>query len=275
MATHLSRSYFLFCWYTMSTLLILDSTCQGLQLTNVALHKPATMSSIRSELQDPQRAVDGWKNTNFPNCVHTNSSDPSSAVRWWRVDLLGLFEVHKVVITNRGDCCGSRLRDFNILVDRYLLNSSSSRQDSSILCLHHSGPVAQGATVTLNCDQPVTGRYVTLAKTPEVLHFCEMEVLAVPAEMAVRSSTFHVSRDKRATDDVIKTAWDEYVFGCTSACAAEPRCTAVNFQTNSAASGAGGTGLCQLLAYTRNSLQSENGWDFYQQSDAGFEIEFL
>ncbi|XP_076461951.1 fucolectin-like [Babylonia areolata] len=276
MAIHMSRSCVLFFWYTISALLILDSTCQGLQLTNVALHKPAISSTCLNRWNCvPEKAVDGNKDTYVTYCIHTYG--PSSKPHWWRVDLLGLYEIHWVVITNRGDCCGNRLRDFDILVDRDMFNSSSGRQDSSTLCLHHSGPVAQGATVTLNCNQPVTGRYVTVIKgaDTDALHFCEIEVLAAPASVVSRSSTFSYRTGERATAVVIKTTVDEHVISCTSACVAEPRCTAVNFKTDTASSEAKGKGICQLLAYTPGTLEVDKGWDFYQQNDARFETEFV
>lgn len=79
--------------------------CISSALTNVALNKPATQSTLHPTYGRPGKAVDGNKGTHISQCTHTADVD-SSPVRWWRVDLQGLFEIHAVVITNRGDCCG-------------------------------------------------------------------------------------------------------------------------------------------------------------------------
>ena len=77
---------------------------------------------------------------------------------------------------------GFRLADFDVSVARALSDPTQGWQESSEQCLHHAGPVADGATVTLDCAHPATGRYVTLVLPTDAhpLHFCEMEVLALP-----------------------------------------------------------------------------------------------
>ena len=77
----------------------------GSRLTNVALNKPATQSTYHGLYGRPENVVDGNKNTSISQCTHTAFAD-SNPDRWWRVDLQGMFEIHTVVITNRGDCCG-------------------------------------------------------------------------------------------------------------------------------------------------------------------------
>ena len=77
----------------------------GSGLTNVALNKPATQSTYYSYHGRPENVVDGNKDTSIFQCTHTANID-TNPDRWWRVDLKGMFEIHTVVITNRGDCCG-------------------------------------------------------------------------------------------------------------------------------------------------------------------------
>jgi len=77
----------------------------GSGLTNVALNKPATQSTYHQLLGRPENVVDGNKSTSLSQCTHTAIPD-TNPDRWWRVDLQGMFEIHTVVITNRGDCCG-------------------------------------------------------------------------------------------------------------------------------------------------------------------------
>ena len=63
-----------------------------------------------------QKAVDGNTNSNFheKSCSHTRKGDSEP---WWEVDLGHAYNVAGVEITNRGDCCGNRLENFNVTVD--------------------------------------------------------------------------------------------------------------------------------------------------------------
>ena len=64
-------------------------------------------------------AVDGRSATNFfiRSCTHTQFENKA----WWRVDLLQVEPVSEVYIVNRGDCCGQRLNNFEILVGKLAL----------------------------------------------------------------------------------------------------------------------------------------------------------
>ena len=84
---------------------------------NLAAGKKTSQSSIRYG-GDSKRAVDGKATTNYfsLSCTHTaNSLKP-----WWKVDLGQLYLVSNVKITNRGDCCSSRLSNFDVKVDNKL-----------------------------------------------------------------------------------------------------------------------------------------------------------
>ena len=60
------------------------------------------------------RAVDGNSNSQWRgrSCTHTNRQRNA----WWRVDLGADYKVGMVKLTNRGDCCGNRLSNFDIRV---------------------------------------------------------------------------------------------------------------------------------------------------------------
>ena len=51
-----------------------------------------------------RNAVDGNRNSDmaYGSCTKTAKGKGS----WWQVDLGAVYEIRKVVITNRGDCCG-------------------------------------------------------------------------------------------------------------------------------------------------------------------------
>ena len=79
--------------------------------TNVASGKTVTQSSISHPgTFDPPNLVDGNK-TNF---AHTNNG----AVEWFLIDLGKDYDIEKVVITNRTDCCQARLRNTKIQLSK-------------------------------------------------------------------------------------------------------------------------------------------------------------
>ena len=94
-------------------------------LGNIALYKPTSQSSTSSDYRS-SRAVDGRKLTNLydESCTRTfYQSRP-----WWRVDLLESVPLYLVKITNRGDCCWTRLRDVQIRIG----DSSSGPDNNSM-----------------------------------------------------------------------------------------------------------------------------------------------
>ena len=79
--------------------------------TNVASGITVTQSSISHPgTFDPPNLVDGNK-TNF---AHTNNG----AVEWFLIDLGQDYDIEKVVITNRTDCCQARLRNTKIQLSK-------------------------------------------------------------------------------------------------------------------------------------------------------------
>ncbi|XP_076436489.1 uncharacterized protein LOC143276005 [Babylonia areolata] len=163
-------------------------------LTNVALNKPAIQSTYHPRYGNPEKAVDGSKSTAIAQCTHTADVD-HNPIRWWRVDLMGLFEVSAVVITNRGDCCGYRLSDFDIYVVRTLTDPTETQHDPKDLCLHRDEHIEDGATTRLECGHPIVGQYVSLVLRTDSwpLHFCEIEVLGRPASDSISTASTSVS----------------------------------------------------------------------------------
>ncbi|XP_032242798.1 fucolectin [Nematostella vectensis] len=141
---------------------------KGVSSTNVALHKPASQSSI-SWYGSAGRAVDGSRNGKYfdGSCSHTNVQfNP-----WWRVDLRRSFLVRRVFVMNRQDCCGNALNNFEVRVGDSTYSMSDPTCGTS-----YSIPQGQGLTIT--CRPPLRGRYVTimLHGQDRVLTLCEVEV---------------------------------------------------------------------------------------------------
>jgi hypothetical protein len=77
---------------------------------NVASGKTVTASSLYGAGFPHANLVDG----NMTNFAHTNNE----AVEWFLIDLGQDYEIEKVVITNRTDCCQARLRNTKIQLSK-------------------------------------------------------------------------------------------------------------------------------------------------------------
>ena len=86
--------------------------CLFVHTENIAKNKPATQSSTDNS-GSAARAVDGNTASSWSSrsCTHTNTE-----YAWWRVDLGNDFDISGIKITNRGDCCETRLRLFEIRI---------------------------------------------------------------------------------------------------------------------------------------------------------------
>lgn len=109
-----------------------------------------------------KRAIDGNARADWGgrSCTHTNGARNA----WWKVDLGGTAKISEVKVTNRGDCCGHRLGNFNIFVDD---NACAENQ-----------AVAQGQTEAKECV--AEGRTVKIAQNSNhnYLTLCEVQVKA-------------------------------------------------------------------------------------------------
>ncbi|KAG6926957.1 hypothetical protein G0U57_010783, partial [Chelydra serpentina] len=117
-------------------------------------------------------AVDGkcdgiWEHG---SCSHTqHDKDP-----WWNVDLGSQHSVSAVIVKNRKDCCGERLRGAQIHVGDALVDHG--RHDP--IC----GTITDTSlgSVSTICCNGLEGRYVTIVipGRAEFLTLCEVEVIA-------------------------------------------------------------------------------------------------
>ena len=93
------------------------SVSSYLFIVDIALKKQARQSSTLYGAS-AARAVDGNSNPNWGkgSCTHTHKNKNA----WWEVNFGKIYNVTGVEITNRGDCCGDKLKDFNVSVDGVL-----------------------------------------------------------------------------------------------------------------------------------------------------------
>ena len=138
---------------------------------NYALGKPAFQSSIyKNEFnRGPGAAVDGSMSGDFNTrtCIHT-SREPNP---WWMVDFGANIYIGRVVIKNRADCCGERLKDFKISVGQ-------SENGNFRTFGKFNGVAATGEIITVRNLRKRFGRYLKIEQSgpPSILGFCEVQV---------------------------------------------------------------------------------------------------
>ncbi|XP_077992018.1 uncharacterized protein LOC144446160 [Glandiceps talaboti] len=143
-------------------------------LVNVAVGKPASQSSGNKK-KGAEKAVDGNKDSDLKkgkSCTATKKEFQP----WWKVDLGQSYDVYKVVITNRQDCCAKRLKNAEVRVGD---NEDFSKNPLCGDVL--SGDDVEDETITIECgcETPMNGRYVSvqLIVNKQVLTLCEVDVM--------------------------------------------------------------------------------------------------
>ena len=126
--------------------------------TNVAQGKTVTASSLYDPQYPHANLVDGNK-TNF---VATQNE----AVEWFQIDLGQDYEIEKVVIHNRSDCCQGRLRNTKVQLSKSA--DMSSPKESRVITTEE----APNAVITWNVktNKIVPGGYEWGLMDPNVEH---------------------------------------------------------------------------------------------------------
>ena len=183
---------------------------------NVALHKPASASSVNNGGQ-PQNAVDGKTSTvhEGKKCTETKSEKSP----WWTVDLLEAVKVQHVRLTTR--CCD----DLPIKNAEIRVGNSTEPADNP-LCNWIPKALEEGITETFECVEPLVGQYVSVVRSgvEAVLSLCEVEVFSTsglsiascteaanPDELAVFGShCFHfLDKEVPGFDEAVETCENE------------------------------------------------------------------
>ncbi|XP_050969668.1 uncharacterized protein LOC127167583 [Labeo rohita] len=133
---------------------------------NLAIGRNAIQSSTHLGWE-AGKAIDGIKN-NWAQCSSTGyATNP-----FWRLDLVNIYRVHRVVVTNRIDCCPEHINGAVIRVGNSLENNGSNNSICAVI-----SSIPAGVSYTYLCDWMV-GRYVSLVipGNMKVLTLCEVEV---------------------------------------------------------------------------------------------------
>ncbi|XP_035675909.1 cell surface hyaluronidase-like [Branchiostoma floridae] len=171
-----------------------ERTGQSDGSTNIALLKPAYQSSVSFD-GEPARAVDGSTGGVYDKgtCTHTAVHGEDSP--WWYVDLQETFEIGRVAIFNRIDCCPERINPFNLHI-----GDSSDVTTNPKVGGDWSFSSEQGQQLVIHVNG-TKGRYVGISApgSYRFLTLCEVQVFEVQrdivANLALRQPTSQSSLD--------------------------------------------------------------------------------
>ncbi|MEM5774596.1 MAG: peptidoglycan DD-metalloendopeptidase family protein, partial [Anaerolineaceae bacterium] len=122
------------------------STASGAKLTNIAVGKPASQSSVYRDSTTsgiPVLAVDGNTNGDYFSGSVTHTKDEANP--WWQVDLGAVQSIEKINLWNRTSCCSERLSNFYVFVKHPIYihinqpNPGATRRRCLLLCGGRAG----------------------------------------------------------------------------------------------------------------------------------------
>jgi multidrug efflux pump subunit AcrA (membrane-fusion protein) len=145
-----------------------SQSASGERFVNVARGKQATQSSTGFDAP-ADRAIDGNRDGDFwrGSVTHTAEGGGGS----WQVDLGAVYDIDRVQIFNRTDCCMERLQAALVVA-----NFPVVRNASEAVFVQRLGDMATRSSLVVHVN--ARGRYVSIVQqTGEFLHLAEVEVL--------------------------------------------------------------------------------------------------
>ncbi|MEO1262000.1 MAG: DM9 repeat-containing protein [Bacteroidota bacterium] len=146
----------------------------------VAKGKKARQSSTKYDQNGAaSNAVDGNKNGNWSwnsNSL-THTQDEKDA--WWEVDLGAVYDVSKIEIWNRRDCCWDRLKNFYVMVSEGPISSNSTTNNQFV---SGANSFTTGDHPSMILEGNKRGRYVRIFLKADnmPLTLAEVEVYGSP-----------------------------------------------------------------------------------------------
>ncbi|XP_050932137.1 uncharacterized protein LOC108889124 isoform X10 [Lates calcarifer] len=146
----------------------------GTNIANIARGGQVTQSSLYGNAV-PERAIDGNHASMWSagSCTHTQNDHKP----WWRLDLLEIYKINTVTITNRKDCCHQRLDGAEIRIGNFLNDNGNANPRCAVI-----SSIAAGTSETFVCNG-MEGRYINIVipGRKEYLTLCEVEVTGQPS----------------------------------------------------------------------------------------------
>ncbi|XP_033983757.1 fucolectin-like [Trematomus bernacchii] len=141
---------------------------------NIAKGGKVTQSSVGWK-GVPERAIDGNDASIYGkgSCTHTSLQTKP----WWRLDLLKIYKINTVTITNRKDCCHERINGAEIHVGNSLNDNGNANPRCAVI-----SSIAAGSSTTFVCNG-MEGQYVNIVIPggKKYLTLCEVEVTGQPS----------------------------------------------------------------------------------------------
>ncbi|XP_051947966.1 fucolectin-1-like [Xyrauchen texanus] len=160
---------------------------------NLALRGHATQSSIYYH-RPAEKAIDGVRKA--PGSATSCSMTEDEISPWWRLDLLDIYLVRTVVITNRADCCPEQINGAEIRIGNSLENNGNNNPRCAII-----PTIEAGNSATFSCV--MEGRYVNvfIPGRQTCLTLCEVEVYKT-ARVQISSTAAFVVLVKHAAPKI-------------------------------------------------------------------------
>ncbi|MEM9919379.1 MAG: RICIN domain-containing protein [Bacteroidota bacterium] len=147
-------------------------------ITNVAKGKKATQSTTAYN-SPASIAVNGntsgrYSRSSSNDITHTKDANGS----WWQVDLGAIYDIDKIVVWNRTDCCWERLQNFYVTAWAFPIQGNLKQGFGT------SGPhdFTSGSNPSMNIGGEFIGRYIRihLDNGTMPLSLGEVQVFGVP-----------------------------------------------------------------------------------------------
>ena len=159
---------------------------------NVALDKPTTGDAAGYPTAN---GVD----FNIGNFTHANNTNPPPNNPYWQVDLEGSYDLSRVEIVARGDCCGDRLNGSVLTV-----------MDSAMTPIYTSAPVAgstNGASFTFDAGGAGfdDAAHIRVDGNQQYFQFAELRAWHVPTDIPVplQEATADKSQAGYSVDNIL------------------------------------------------------------------------
>ena len=149
--------------------------------SNVARQGTATQVSTLAVGLDlgASKAIDGGTSGDFQ--ALTLSHTDLATEPWWQIDLGASYDLSRIEIFNRTDCCSSSLQNFHVLVSDAPFVSTSlaaTQSQPGVLDLAQAGVAPTQSTIAL----ARRGRFVRIQlEAADYLQLAEVEIYGVPA----------------------------------------------------------------------------------------------
>ena len=139
--------------------------------------KSADSSSLHpSGNFNPDKAIDNDIETTFHSISSTKS--PGEINPWLQIELEHVANVNHVIIHNRKNCCGERMKNVALRVGLTKFTKGMELQNDET-CAIYDGPGSDGEMIIISCSREMKGQYVSIHRmenTPAILNLNEIMI---------------------------------------------------------------------------------------------------